>query len=190
MTQSKFDKKYYLGGVYVNYDTFLNWREIAKDLIGRFKFSSFLDVGCGCGNLVKEIKKQLKIKGGKNYNIQGIDISDFAVKRANVPFVSLADCKNLPFEDKSFDMVYILGTFSYLSNFSEIKRAMEEAYRVAKKLLVFEDVYIVPDKQSDDYDPYRKHIFNGKKWMFLWKDIISKNDIIETYKDEIIIRKA
>jgi len=39
--QSKFDKNYYFGNVYSNYDKFLNWKKIAKDLIKRFEFNSF-----------------------------------------------------------------------------------------------------------------------------------------------------
>ena len=183
--QNKFDKNYYFGSVYPNYDEFLDWEKITKDLIKRFKFNSFLDIGCGCGNLVKEIKKQKK----ENTDIYGIDMSDFAVKRANVSFVVLADCRSLPFKDSCFDMVHILGTFSYLSTLKEIKQAIKEAYRVSKKIILFDDVYIEPDKKSDDYDPYRKQVFSLEEWLSLWKEILEKNDIIEILKDEIIIKK-
>lgn len=185
----KFNKDYYFGSVYSNYDEFLNWEKIAKDLIKRFHFNSFLDIGCGCGNLVKEIKKQLESKCAKTYDVQGIDISGFAVKRANVPFVFLADCTNLPFKDRHFDLVYILGTFSYLLNLSEIKRAMKEAYRTCRKIIIFDDVYTVADKKSDDYDPYRQRTFSQEKWLSLWRQIIAENDIIKTSKDELIIKK-
>ena len=182
--QSKFGKNYYFGGIYSNYDEFLNWEKVARDLIKRFKFNSFLDIGCGCGNLVKEIKKQKE-----NFDVYGVDISDFAVKKANTPFVILADCKNLPFENSRFDMVHILGTFSYFSTLSEIKQAIKEAYRVSKKIILFDDVYTVPNKKSDDYDPYRKQVFSQEEWLSFWKEIVEKNDIIETHKDEIIIKE-
>jgi len=183
--QSKFDKSYYFGNIYSNYDEFLDWKKLTKDLIKRFKFNSFLDIGCGCGNLIKEIKKQKQ----RSTDIYGIDMSDFAVKRANVSFVILADCRSLPFEDRRFDMVHILGTFSYLSTLKETKQAIKEAYRVSKKIILFDDVYIEPDKKSDDYDPYRKQVFSLEEWLSLWKEIIEKNDIMETLKDEIIIKK-
>lgn len=189
MAQDKFDKNYYFGNVYVDYDTFLNWEKLAKDLIKRYKFTSFLDIGCGCGNLVKKIKEQLEGKLKTTCDVQGVDISAFAVDKANVPFVVQANCKCLPFKDKRFDMVYILGTFSYQPKLLDIKQAIKEAYRVSKQIIVFEDVYIVPDKKSDDYDPYREHVLSQKKWMSLWRKIIDKNDIIKTYKDEIIIEK-
>lgn len=181
---NKFNENYYFGGVYSNYDEFLDWEKIAKDLIKDFEFGSFLDIGCGCGNLVKEMRKQKP-----DINAWGIDISEFAVKKANVDFIILADCKNLPFEDNRFDMVYILGTFSYLSKTSDIKKAIQEAYRVAKKIIIFDDVYTEPDKKSDDYDPYRKLIFSQEKWLSLLKSTIKESDKIEIRKDEIIIKK-
>jgi len=183
--QDKFDKNYYYGGAYSNYDEFLDWDRIAKDLITRFSFNSFLDIGCGCGNFVKEIKKQK----GKNFDAYGVDFSKFAVKKANAPFIILADCKNLPFKDNRFDLVHILGVFSYLKNLKEIKQAMAEAYRVSKKFILFDEVYIRPDKKSDDYDPCRQQFFSQKQWLSFWKKIIKKNDIINLYKDEIIIEK-
>jgi len=183
--QSKFDKNYYFGGIYSNYDEFLDWEKIAKDLIKRFKFDSFLDIGCGCGNLIKEIKKQKP-----DVDAYGIDISEFAIKKANADFIFLADCKNLSFKTNRFDAVHILGTFSYLSTLEEIKQAMTEAYRVSKKFILFDDVYIKPDKESDDYDPYRQHVFSLKEWLSFWREIVEKDDIIETFKDEIIISKA
>ena len=185
ISQNKFGKNYYFGKVYSNYDEFLDWDKIAKDLIKRFSFDSFLDVGSGCGNLVKKIRKQK----GQDFDAWGIDISDFAIKKAILSFIVLADCRNLPFENSRFDMVHILGTFSYLSTFEEIKQAMTEAYRVSKKFILFDDVYIEPDKKSDDYDPYRKQVFSQEEWLSFWKEIVEKNDIIQTLKDEIIIKK-
>ena len=184
--KSKFDKDYYFGNIYSNYDKFLDWEKIIKDLIRRFKFNSFLDIGCGCGNLIKEIKKQK----GESFDVYGVDISDFAIRRANVFFAVLADCQSLPFEDSRFDMVHILGTFSYFSTLKEIKQALKEAYRVSKKIILFDDVYIKPNKKSEDYDPYRKQVFSQEDWLCFWKEIVEKNDIIETCKDEIIISKA
>lgn len=183
--ENKFNKNYYFGNVYSNYDEFLEWEKIANDLIKRFRFNSFLDIGCGCGNLVKAIKKQSK----KNVNVYGIDISQFAVQKANSSFIVLADCQNLLFEDNYFDMVHILGTFSYLSTLKKIKQALKEAYRVSRKIILFDDVYINPNKKSEDYGPYRKHVFSQKEWLSLWEEIVEKDDIIETYKDEIIIKK-
>ena len=182
--QNHFDKNYYFGGVYSNYDDFLNWERVVRDLIKNFKFGSFLDIGCGCGNLVKEMRNQKP-----EVNAWGIDISEFAIKRANADFIVMADCRKLPFEDNRFDMVHILGTFSYLSNLSDIKRAIKEACRVAKKIILFDDVYLKPNKKSEDYDSYRKQVFSQEKWISLWREMVGENNTIKTHKDEIIIKK-
>ncbi|MFH1900224.1 MAG: methyltransferase domain-containing protein [Patescibacteria group bacterium] len=174
--QNKFDKNYYFGDVYSNYDKFLNWEKVGKDLIKCFEFNSFLDIGCGCGNLVLEIQKQKR-----NIDVLGIDVSEFAIKKANSPFVILADCKALPFENNRFDITHILGAFSYLANLEEIKQAITEAYRVSKKIILFEDVYNTPDKKSDDYDPYRQQFFSREQWMHFWKTV-TQSDKIEIYK--------
>jgi len=187
--QTKFDKSYYFGDVYDNYDQFLDFGKLATELIVSYEFDSFLDIGCGCGNLVKEIKKQLESKCKKDCDVRGIDISDFAVKRADASFIHLADCTVLPFKDNQFDMVYILGTFAYLETEKALLKAMREAYRVSRKGIVFEDVYTVPDKKSDDYDPHRVQFRNQEDWSNLWKKILNKNDKVKFNKDEIFITK-
>jgi len=189
MNQEKFNRNYYFGKVYKDYDTFLDFGKLAKGLIERYKFMSFLDIGCGCGNLVKEIKRQLEEKCGRPCDVQGIDFSRFAVRRAAVPFVRLADCTRLPFDKGRFDLVYVLGTFSYLKTRKRIIEGMREAYRVAKLEIVFEDVYTLPDTLSDDYDPYREHILDQKQWMELWEEIAANDDVFRLDSEEVIIRK-
>lgn len=190
MRQSKFNKHYYFGKVYKNYDTFLDFEKLTKDLIKRYSFNSFLDIGCGCGNLTKEVKEQLEKKYKKQCHVQGVDISNYAVRKANVPFVSQADCRQLPFPDSSFDLVYILGTFAYLESKKNILGAMKEAYRVCRKQIVFEDVYNIPSKSSDDYDPYRIQFLNKNEWYNLWLKVLKKGDKIEFNKEEIVINKS
>lgn len=187
--QTKFDLKYYFGDVYENYDQFLDFGKVAAEIIFNYSFNSFLDIGCGCGNLVKEMKKQLELKHNATCDVQGIDISEFAVERANVDYVHRADCGLLPFEDNRFDLVYILGTYGYLEHENDLLKAMKEAYRVSKKLIVFEDVYNVPECTCDDYDPHRVRFLNKNGWFYEWKKILDKHDEIKFNKEEIVITK-
>ena len=66
---------------YGGYDYIENyWTPVAKKLIKKFKLtdnSKILDIGCGKGFLLFEIKKILK-----NINIEGIDISKHAIKNS------------------------------------------------------------------------------------------------------------
>ena len=190
--QGAFNKDYYFGEIYQDYNTFMDFEKLAKGLIRRYSFDSFLDIGCGCGNLVKELIRQLEINN-KKCNIQGVDFSEFAVSTADVSFVCTADCRQLKFDDSSFDVVYILGTFGYLPSKDDVLKAMKEAYRVAKKQIVFEDVYDMPLKTSDDYDPYRVQFLNQIGWRDLWSEILLKGDTIKIIfdeRDEIVITKG
>ncbi len=184
-----FDKEYFFGSVYTDYDKFYNWENYALELIGRYSFASFLDVGCGCGNLVKEIKLKLDNASSGSHDIQGIDSSQYAVSRANSPFIKLADCRALPFADCRFEMVYVLTTFSYLPSLDGIKQAISEAYRVSSHLIVFDDVYSVPDKDSIEYDPYRQIVYFQEQWLSYWQEVLGERDRAEINDYEIVVRK-
>ncbi|MFA5318539.1 MAG: class I SAM-dependent methyltransferase, partial [Patescibacteria group bacterium] len=182
--QKNFNKDYYFGKVYEDYNSFLDFNKLAKDLIKRYNFSSFLDIGCGCGNLAKAVKINLEKKKKKKCDVQGIDFSDFAVRKARAPFITRADCCDLScFSDNRFDFVYILTTFSYPKTIKDLKRAMREAFRVSKKIIVFEDVYKVPPKFDrknslklhEDYDPYRRRVLNKSQWKDLWRKALAGN---------------
>ena len=190
MKQNIFDRSYYFGRVYDDYDEFLDWEKITKDLIKRYRFKSFLDIGCGCGNLVKEVKKELENKYKGTRDVQGIDFSEFAVSKARAPFIVLADCaKKLPFSDERFDFVHILGTFSYLKTIKDVNFAMNEALRISNKYVLFDDVYDIVDKSHDDYDPYRVRILDQHQWRNLWKKVLNRKGKINLRKEEIVIIK-
>lgn len=184
-----FNKKYFFGSVYIDYDEFYNWKKFAADLMNRHPFNSFLDIGCGCGNLVKEIKLIVGQESPANHNIQGIDASTYAVSRANVPFVRHADCRQLPFADSQFDLVYILTTFSYLPRLSDIQQAMREAHRVASYRIIFDDVYSPPRRNSYAYDPQRQIVYSQEQWLAHWQAVLGPEDSAEMCSGEIIINK-
>jgi len=184
-----FNKEYFYGEVYEDYDKFYDWGKYATELMDRYNFTSFLDVGCGCGNLVREIKSKIERGSRVDHDMQGVDASGFAVSKANVPYVQLGDCRDLPFTDKQFDMVYILTTFSYLPSLADIKLAIREAYRVSNRLIVFDDVYAVPSKDSYEYDPQRHIVYFQDQWLSYWKEVIGVKDCAEIRDYEIVISK-
>lgn len=84
-----------------------------------------LDVGCNSGELMKMLKE------AKNCNVKGVDISETALaiaksKKLNVRY---ADAENLPFKDKSFDVVIVREVLSHLY---DPKKALSEIRRVLK----------------------------------------------------------
>ena len=94
---------------------------------------TFLDIGCGSGANVVYL-------GGFGYDISAIDCSNKAVQKTlnNAKQVGIgvnaeiADFKNLPFDDNSFDAILSDGVF-YYGDESSFKTAVKEAYRVLKK---------------------------------------------------------
>jgi len=81
-----------------------------------------LDVGCGFGEQLLWFRR-------KGYKVRGIDLSHEVARVAhkkNIAVIS-ADARALPFQDKSFDIVYSLGV---LEHFYNIEKALEEQLRI------------------------------------------------------------
>lgn len=115
---------------------------IAIKIIKNFNLSNnskILDVGCGKGFLLYEIKRLLP-----KITFQGFDISAYAIKNAKEEvkeklFVHKAQDK-YPFKNKYFDLVI---SFNCLHNLKiyEIKEAVSEINRVAKKSFIVVESY-------------------------------------------------
>lgn len=70
--------------------------------------SNILDIGCGVGYYIKELRNYSK--ENENLNIYGIDISkigiQIAAKRKNSAKLAVSSAYNLPFLDNTFDLLY------------------------------------------------------------------------------------
>lgn len=91
-----------------------------------------IDVGCGAGHYVSELKK-------RGVNIYGSDISKKMIEvtrfntnqeHLNTDKLLCSDCQSLPFPDNSFDVVFCIGVLSYVSDelaiFNELKRIVKK----------------------------------------------------------------
>ncbi len=107
----------------------LNLRQLAE-------YRSVLEIGCGIGDLLKEIVK---------YNpkeLYGVDSSpkmvayakDF-LKEEKVD-VQVADVFRLPFPERAFDLVVVMAEFQHVSNKKEVERLMYEVCRVARQWVI------------------------------------------------------
>ncbi|MBI2108814.1 MAG: class I SAM-dependent methyltransferase [Parcubacteria group bacterium] len=162
-------------------------RAAAKKILKYFKSGySMLDVGCGAGHYLNSYDRQLK---GKKYTYVGIDASkryvDIAKKvyaeRGNVSF-RVGSIYKLPFKNKSFDIVVCNNVLLHLP---EIKQAIKELNRVAKKVVIirtlvgYKSYYIknVCTKSDFEYinvpdnDPFYK---DGSPKNFFYFNIYSK----------------
>ena len=75
------------------------------------------------------------LKAIPGINLKGVDISDYAVNNS-VPeikkFAQVANAKELPFPDNSFDVVILINTIHNLER-AECAVALKEISRVSKK---------------------------------------------------------
>ncbi len=91
--------------------------------------SAILDLGCGSAIIGKTFQDFFQAE------IIGVDIRD--IRRVNIPF-KLYDGKNLPFAEKSFDIVLINYVLHHCQDPTAVLR---EAKRVSRdKIIVFEDL--------------------------------------------------
>ena len=88
----------------------------AYDIVEKLSPKSLLDVGCGKGLFVEWAK-------AKNINAVGLDFaSDYDVQ---------ADILNMPFPDKSFEMITAFDVLEHLLP-EDLGRGLSEMFRVAK----------------------------------------------------------
>lgn len=132
------DRRYGYGGF--RYDG--RWEAVARKLVQHYALkpdTAILDVGCGKGFLLYELKKLLP-----EATISGIDISDYALAHAKEEVRgSLLKHKAqdpYPFQDKSFDLVLSLTTLHNLQLF-DLKAALGEIERVGKQKYITVEGY-------------------------------------------------
>lgn len=133
----KFGFDYWDGDRRINYGGYKyipgRWTPIAQELINKYELEDgcrILDVGCGKGFLLYELKMLLP-----NADIRGIDKSKYAVENAKEELsgqLLLGCASKIPFEDNSFDLVLSINTLHCLHNF-ELFDALSEIERVSKK---------------------------------------------------------
>jgi len=164
------DRKYGYGGY--NYNLRF-WQPVIptfQKYFGLSSKSSVLDVGCGKGFMMHDMA--LLIPGIK---VKGIDISEYAIENAiedMKPHVQVANAKELPFNDKSFDVVISINTVHNLEK-EDCAQALREIERVSK------------EKSFITVDAYRNE--KEKELMYAWnltaKTIMQVDEWIKFFND-------
>ncbi len=124
------------------------WLPVAKDIIEFFKLKKgdrVLDIGCAKGFLVKDL-----MTAGKMLDVRGIDISEYAIENCLVDVahrLQVGTAENLPFANKSFDLIISINTLHNLPRAGVIK-ALREIERVGKQAYIVVDSYYTPDEKA------------------------------------------
>jgi ubiquinone/menaquinone biosynthesis C-methylase UbiE len=166
----KYGKNYWDGNRKFGYGGYKyipdRWKKIAKKIIKKFKLnnnSKILDVGCGKGFLLYEIKKIIP-----SIKIYGFDISKYAIKSApkiirDDLFIHKAQ-QRYPFKNNYFNLTISLGCLHNL-NIYDLKKALKEINRVGEKKYIMVESY-----QSN------AQLFNLQCWALTCNSFFSKNE--------------
>lgn len=99
---------------------------LATQLIQKYGKVSFLDLGTGCGFLVKTLRE-------RGCDAYGLEVSDYAIENSCAKgYVMKGDGLNLPFADKRFDVVMSQGMWEYVKE-EDIPHLRDEVFRVGKR---------------------------------------------------------
>jgi SAM-dependent methyltransferase len=141
----KWDFDYWDGDRRINYGGYKyipgRWAPVAKLLIEHYGLkagSKVLDVGCGKGFQMLELKLALP-----ELEVRGLDISTYAIENSHPEmkqFVDQGTAAELPYPDKSFDLVISINTLHNLSN-RDLDSAIREIDRVGMQKYICVESY-------------------------------------------------
>ena len=155
----KFEKDFFDGDRRNGYGGFSYnsrfWQPVVPDFKKQYnltKDSKVLDVGCAKGFMMHDFSEMIP-----GIEVQGIDVSKYAIENCMPSvkdFVQVADARELPFEDNSFDLVISVTT---VHNFDREQciQALQEIERVSKK-----NAFITVDAYRNDLEKEAMHAWN------------------------------
>ena len=174
----KFDKEFFDGDRNHGYGGFTYnpkfWQPVIPDFIKYWGLNSknaILDVGCAKGFMLYDLSKLIP-----GINLQGMDISDYAISNS-IPeirkFIQVANAKKIPFSDNSFDVVIAINTIHNLER-AECAEALREITRVSKKYsFVTVDAYRNDEEREKMYawNLTAKTIMSADDWKLFFKEV-------------------
>ena len=174
----KFGKEFFDGERKNGYGGFFYNPRFWQPVIPTFKkfwnlnsSSSVLDVGCGKGFMLYDIKLSIP-----EIKIKGIDISNYAIENSVEEVkkdLLVANACELPFPDNSFDVVISINTIHNL-DLENCGKALREIQRVSKK-----NSFITVDAYRNEEEKKLMYAWNltAKTIMSVedWKKFFAKN---------------
>ena len=133
--------------------------------------SNLLDVGCAKGFMLHDIAEVIP-----GINLKGIDISEYAITNVIEGMsdnVQVADARELPFEDNSFDVVISINTVHNLEK-DDLAKALQEIERVSRgKSFVTVDAYNSAEEKERMYawNLTAKTIMSVDEWVSFFSEV-------------------
>jgi ubiquinone/menaquinone biosynthesis C-methylase UbiE len=141
----KWDFDYWDGDRRINYGGYKyienRWKPVAQLLIENYALSNesrVLEIGCGKGFLLYELKKILP-----GLYIKGTDISQYAIDNSKFEIKNHLDvgcCSILSYRNKEFDLAISINTLHNLNNV-KLEKSLLEITRVSNKQYICVESY-------------------------------------------------
>ena len=166
-TASLYHKDYFEGNRnssnYVSYtrDAAAPCRELAGTLFELFRPASALEAGCAMGFTVKALR-ELHVAA------LGYDISEWAVKEANSPFILQFDISREPISGK-FELVFVYDVVEHIP-LEDIEFTLRNLWNACSRYLVVVAQTYPAGRNADPNEPTHR-IFRNREW---WKSLIEK----------------
>ncbi|OUW67183.1 MAG: SAM-dependent methyltransferase [Flavobacteriaceae bacterium TMED200] len=149
------------------------WKPMAEELIKDYNLnngSKVLDVGCGKGFLLLELKKILP-----ELSIVGFDISEYAINNLPDELKSscfIYDAKNkFKFKENEFNLVISINTIHNLKLY-DLKNTIKEIERVGEKK------YLATESYRNE-----KELFNLQCWALTCESFFDHDTWLEIFKE-------
>ena len=149
-----FDQQYYeaIWGTIHRHDYVV---DLAKRLVREYGIGAYLDIGTGCGALVRE----LRVLGCDAF---GLEISLHAIAHScAAAYVRHGDVRAIPFPPERFDVIHSQGLWEYVPE-ADVAQAWRECLRVGRA-----QVHNFDAAEQDNFPEHRKITVKPRVW---WKE--------------------
>lgn len=131
-----------------------------------------LDVGCGLGAIVNELTKKGIVATGVDF---APDLEKIWGKKLNF---LIADARELPFNDNSFDLVFSSDFFEHIDE-EDIDKVSGEMQRVGKKVIAF-----IADDNGVYLNARQRQLHVTHKPLIWWQEKLAGIEVFSSHDYE------